>query len=221
MAHRAYGRAAIAAAAATWLCLMTTAGTAAEMAAEATPPPIQAIGKQQKINFHFQSFTTYYSCDGLENKVERILRALGTRAKVRVRSVDCSSGVARLPYVDIDVTSPVEATPEALAARDQDKSKSTRELAARVKGERLEGADAGEQFSAQWKRVSLSRGRLGLEPGDCELVEEVRRKVLPKLAVRIVQDDLSCSPHQLSLGQPKLEVEALVQLPKPDGDGKK
>ena len=27
---------------------------------------------------------------------------------------------------------------------------------------------------------------------------------------------MHCAPHQLSVGQPKLEVEALVALPKPD-----
>jgi hypothetical protein len=39
---------------------------------------------------------------------------------------------------------------------------------------------------------------------------------LPKLAVRVVDDDVQCSPNQLSPGQPRLEVEALVELPKAD-----
>ncbi len=76
--------------------------------------------------------------------------------------------------------------------------------------------DSLEQFPAQWRRVSLTRGRLNLEPGDCELIEEIQKKVLPKLAVRIVNDDVQCTPNQLTLGQPRLEVEALVELPKPD-----
>jgi hypothetical protein len=62
----------------------------------------------------------------------------------------------------------------------------------------------------------LSRGRLDLEPGDCELVEEIQKKVLPKLAARIVDNDVRCSPHQLTLGQPRLKVEVLVEMPKPD-----
>jgi hypothetical protein len=39
---------------------------------------------------------------------------------------------------------------------------------------------------------------------------------LPKLAVRIVEDETHCTPGQLTLGQPQLQVDALVALPKPD-----
>jgi hypothetical protein len=118
-----------------------------------------------------------------------------------------------MPRVTITVTTPVEATPQALA--DRDKSKSKRELSARVRGKREDPA-ALAPFPAQWKRVSLSRGSGGLEAGDCELIDELRRKVLPKLATRVVKDSMRCTPHQLPIGQPQLEVEALVALPKPD-----
>jgi hypothetical protein len=47
-------------------------------------------------------------------------------------------------------------------------------------------------------------------------MEEMRRKVLPKLAVRVVGDNLQCSPNQLMLGRPKLDVDALIEMPKPD-----
>jgi hypothetical protein len=181
---------------------------------QALAPPVQAIWKPQEIKFWFQSFTTFYSCGALERKIERVLHHLGVRAQVDVRSVECLSGVARMPRVTILASSPVEATPEALAERE--KSRSTLELIARVRGKRGEEAVAFEQFPAQWQRVSLSKGALDLEPGDCELIEQLHRKVLPKLAVRVVQDDLHCTPHQLTLGQPRLEVEALLELPEPD-----
>ena len=84
-----------------------------------------------------------------------------------------------------------------------------------MRGEK-EDAEALAEFPAHWKRISLSRGDLDLEPGDCELIDQLRRKVLPRLAVRAVKDDTQCSPHQLSPGQPKLQVDALVALPKPD-----
>ena len=118
-----------------------------------------------------------------------------------------------MPRVTVSVSAPVEATPQAIAERDKGKSK--RELAARVRGE-IEDPAALAPFPAQWKRVSLSRGAVNLEPGDCELIDEVRRKVLPKLAVRLVKDGTQCTPHQVSMSQPQLEVEALVALPKPD-----
>jgi len=191
-----------------------------EAQAASAADPVQAIWKHQEIAFYFQSFTTFYSCTGLESKLERIMRELGVHARVKVRSADCPYTVARMPRVIMQVISPVEATPEALAERD--KNKSVRELAQRVRGKKNENPlDSLEQFPAQWRRVSLTRGRLDLQPGDCELIDELQKKVLPKLAVRTVRDDVQCSPNQLTLGQPRLEVDSLVELPKPDEAGGK
>lgn len=187
----------------------------AEAPAVTAADPVQAIWKHQEITFYFQSFTTFYSCTALEGKLERIMRALGVEANVRVRASECPYSVARMPRVVMRVAGPVEATPEALAERD--KNKSVRELAQRVRNKKSDDPhDSLEQFAAEWRRVSMSRGRLDLQPGDCELIEELTKKVLPKLAVRVVKDDVHCSPNQLSLGQPRLEVEALVEMPKPD-----
>lgn len=210
------------------LGLALFAGMPVALAQDATSPPaaaapavapagadtVQAIWKHQEITFYFQSFTTFYSCMGLEGKLERVMRALGVHANVRVRSADCPSSVARMPRVVMRVASPVEATPQAYAERD--KTRSVRELTERVRGKSANPVDSLEEFPAQWRKVSLTRGRLALEPGDCELIEELQRKVLPKLAVRVTDDDLRCSPNQLTLGQPRLQVEALVEVPKPD-----
>lgn len=175
------------------------------------PPPVPAIWKQQEINFYFHSFTTFYSCRSLADRVEELLLALGASPQTKVRSSGCiGNEIARTPYLRINVASPVEATPAALA--EAEKTRSTRELAARVRGERA--ADPSDRFPAYWKHVSLSRGEFNLEPGDCELIEQLKRKVLPKLAVRVVKDDMQCSPHQLTLGQPRLEVQALTEVPK-------
>lgn len=206
------------------LCLTLLFGMPAAGAADtgtAADEPVQAIWKHQEIAFYFQSFTTFYSCTGLEGKLERIMRELGVHAKVRVRSADCPASVARMPRVVMRVIGPVEATPDAIAERD--KNKSVRELTERVrgKGKSTHPLDSLEQFPAHWRRVSLTRGRLDLQPGDCELIEELQKKVLPKLAVRIVNDDVQCSPNQLTLGQPRLEVEALVEMPKADDASEK
>lgn len=202
-----------------WLTLLFSlpaAGVGEEQPPAATAvDPIQAIWKHQEVTFYFQSFTTFYSCTSLESKLERIMRELGVYARVKVRSADCPSAVARMPRVVMQVISPVEATPEALA--DRDKNKSVRELAERVRGKKNDHPlDSLEQFPAQWRRVSLTRGRLDLQPGDCELIDELQKKVLPKLSVRTVRDDVQCTPNQLTLGQPRLEVDALMEIPKPD-----
>lgn len=193
---------------------MTALAAADRTSADASPDTIEAIWKPQQITFYFQSFTSFYSCDGLESKLEKLLDALGARARAQVRAPECPSGVAQMPRVILDVVSPVEATAEALAERE--KGRSTRELAQRVRGKRPEDEALAENFRAHWRVVSLSRGELNLQPGDCELIDELRRKVLPKLAVRIVDDDVHCTPNQLSLNQPRLEVEALVAAPRPD-----
>jgi hypothetical protein len=173
--------------------------------------PVQAVWKQQEINFHFQSFTIFYSCRSLTDKIERLLLAMGAGPETKVRSSGCfGNEIARSPSLRINVTSPVEATPAALA--ELEKTRSTRELAARVRGVR--GPELNEQFPAHWQRVSLSRGQLNLEPGDCELIEQLKRRVLPRLAVRIIKDDTQCTPNQRAFTQPRLEVEALTALPR-------
>lgn len=180
---------------------------------QTSPRTVAAVWKPQEIGFHYQSFTTFYSCDALENRVEQILKAVGADRDLNVRSNGCpNGGIARLPYVQIRVSSPVEATPEALA--EIEKTRSTRELAARVRGEH--GPDIAEQFPAHWKHVNFDRGRLRLEPGDCELMDQLVRYVFPKLAVKVTKNQLGCSPNQPAFSQPRLEVDALFAI-KPEG----
>jgi hypothetical protein len=186
----------------------------ADATEQGSPEPVQAIWKNQEFAFYFQSQTTFYSCSSLEAKLERILKVLGVpKPYVKVRAVDCQGGPVRMPRVVMNITAPVLATPEAIAERDKGNSRLA--LTARVRGEKVD-PEALAPFPAQWQRVSLSRGAVGLEPGDCELIDELRRKVLPKLAIRIVKDSTHCTPQQLTLGQPQLEVEALAKVPKPD-----
>jgi hypothetical protein len=199
-------------------CLHHAIACAAEL--ETLPPPsdepVLAVWKAQEVTFYFQSFTTFYSCSSLETKVKRLLVAVGAHRDLKVRTRGCmsSNAISRMPHVEIKLLSPVEATPEALA--EFDKTRSTRELAARVRGDAKLAQLAEEQFPAQWQRVSLSRGKLNLEPGDCELIDQLKKKVLPKLAIRVVDDGVECVPNQISMSQPKLIVDALAPMAKPD-----
>jgi hypothetical protein len=190
----------------------------------------RALVKSQEIKFSYNSFSSFYSCDGIEGKVKRLLLALGATKDLEVEARSCAESSeligdlrrsptttsSRSPLVTIRVTSAVEATPENIA--ELEKTRSQRELSARVRGDRGTALDAEAQFDAPWKAVSLSRGSLGLEPGDCELVDALRKQVLPKLGVRVVKDNLKCSPRQGNRFQPQLEVEAL-QLPPPPEAG--
>ena len=99
-----------------WLTLLFSLPALGVAADEAVEPeaeaasaadPVQAIWKHQEIAFYFQSFTTFYSCTGLESKLVRIMRELGVHARVKVRSADCPYSVARMPRVIMQVISPV------------------------------------------------------------------------------------------------------------------
>ena len=61
------------------------------------------------------------------------------------------------------------------------------------------------QFAALMPRV--------LEPGDCELVEEFRDLLLPMFAVRNIDSNLTCVPHQVSAGGLRLGFETFVAAP--------
>jgi hypothetical protein len=191
------------------------AAVAAESPADTQSAPVSAVWKPQEIGFHYQSFTTFYSCRALEGRVEQILLALGAdKESLQVRSTGCEGGrIARLPYLRIKLKSPVEATPEVLA--ELESTRSTRELAARVKGERA--PDSDERIDAYWKPVALFRGRLRLDPGDCQLVEQMQREVFPKMGIRVTKDQVNCMPNQVSMTMPRLELEALIAAEKPDG----
>jgi hypothetical protein len=186
----------------------------AETAADTKPETVAAVWKPQEIAFHYQSFTTFYSCPALEARVELILLALGAdKRSLNVRASGCEMGrIAKVPYVRIRMTSPVEATPKVLAELESTRSK--RELAARVRGERPPETD--EQFDAYWKPVALFRSRLRLDPGDCPLVEQMQREVFPKIGVRVVKDQMNCMPNQTSLTMPRLDVEALMPVEQAD-----
>jgi hypothetical protein len=182
--------------------------------AQAVTTMVAAVWKPQEISFYFHSFTTFYPCPSLNDKVRRLLLQLGADRDIRVRSTGCDIGyaAARSPMVRIKLSAPAEATPEMLA--ELEKTRTTRELVARVRGG--ESMDVTAQFPAYWRRVALDRGVRNLDSGDCELIDAIKRQVLPQLAVRIVRDNMRCGPFQYSSAPVPLEVEALVAMPAAD-----
>ncbi|HEY5806944.1 MAG TPA: hypothetical protein VIT67_03210 [Povalibacter sp.] len=199
------------------LVAMAIAHAHASEAETETPPtatPVAAVWKPQEIVFHYQSLSTYYTCQALEDRVERVLKAAGAR-DLDVQTSGCESGyIARMPRVRIRIISPVEATPEAL--RELEETRSTRELAARLRGERP--PDIAEQFPATWERVALYRGKLRLDPGDCALIDQLKRYVFPKLAIRVTKDTSICVPNQLLRGHAQFEIDALKEVPRAAAD---
>lgn len=174
---------------------------------------VTAVWKAQQLNFEYRGYNTMYSCQSLEDKVEIILRTVGARDNVRLQSYVCNEqiGIARF---QISMQSPVIASEEnirELTARD-----SKDELVARVNGVQLASAADLERFPAVWKKVSFARDRyMRLERGDCELVEQLRQQILPRMSVQIVKDNIRCSSAMGNIGSPRLTVSALVPAKPP------
>ena len=175
---------------------------------------VQAVWKVQSLSFAYSGYATVYSCDALLHKVSEILQSLGARDTLRIHSVGCTDMVTH-GRMDITLESPVEATPENIEAITT--YNSTRELVARVRNEKLDRAEDVQRFPATWQTVAMSRDRqLKLGPSDCELVEQLRRDVLPHMSIRVEYDRLRCSPVFGNIGQPQLRVAALVALAEPE-----
>jgi hypothetical protein len=64
---------------------------------------------------------------------------------------------------------------------------------------------------AHWKIIDLLANRDPVDTaGDCELIEQIRQKVLPLFATRNVDYSSTCEPHQLLIGATRLKAEVLV-----------
>ncbi len=172
---------------------------------------VEAVWKVQSLSFAYSGYATVYSCDALLDRVREILQSLGARDTLRIRSWGCTDMVNH-GRMEITLESPVEATPENIEALTTYDDK--QQLVARVRNEPLLRAEDVQRFPATWKTVSMSRDRkLKLGPSDCELVEQLRRDVLPRMSIRVEHDRLRCSVAFGNIGQPQLRVAALVALP--------
>jgi len=181
---------------------------------------VQSTWKPVEIRYSYVGFTTAYNCDAAESKLKEILLTLGAHPQTRVVASGC---IANRPskdfFVTITTATPVAAADEAArssgsTARGRELSKSERELLDRLGAKK---AITSEEFPAIWKTVDLSRDRrLDLQPGDCELMAGLRDEVLPKLSIKVVSDQVRCTPKQLDIRTPELKVSALVPLPSAD-----
>ena len=192
-----------------WAAVLVLAASVANAQSAADESVVEAVWKPQRMNFVYRGYSTLYSCRSLQQKLQTILTTVGARGGVELRTYSCDDELA-IARFQIVLTSPVEATPENVEqlttydARD--------ELVAHVRGERLASAEDLPRFPAVWKTISFARSReMKLAPGDCELVEQLRRHILPRMAVQIVNDRVRCSPFG-NIGKPQLTVSALVPV---------
>lgn len=152
-------------------------------AASGTSEPAHWVKK--KLNFTYQGFTTHYSCEGLRDAVRGVLLELGARrSDLKVHAVGCTRGLGQpepAPSVagNFYVLEPAPSSAE-------------------------------HPVEAAWQRVNVRIGRSGLDAaGQCELVDQVKHKILPLFSTRNVEFKENCVPHQLMLNGSSLSVEVL------------
>lgn len=103
---------------------------------------------------------------------------------------------------------PVEVTPEILEELKKDRSR--RELVSRVTGDPTARFDDPIAFTAQRELVTLSRKTIGLEPEECELLDQMSASGFRELGIRVVRRGFVCDSERISRIAPELEVEALI-----------
>jgi hypothetical protein len=151
-------------------------------------------GTWQKHQYSFVSmgFTSTYSCDGLADKLKRLLLAAGARGDAKANAGACPS-----PFGRPDTLARADLVFYTLMPDSGDKQ---------VDGPRAGGA---------WRAVVLAANSPHeLALGDCELVEQFRAQLLPMFATRNIEDKTSCIPHQDSGSVINLKFESFAAAPK-------
>lgn len=187
------------------VCLALFAISSARGGEESPPDPVEAVWLAQRLTFHYRSQGQMYRCDILEYKVKRVLELLGARDRIVVRGMACRdfAGVVQL---EVLMESPVVATPENIRAITQYDSRD--ELIAQLRGVALPTAENIERFPAVWQRIALTRApRIHVDTGDCALIQQLRRQILPSMSVQIIKD---IDRTDCSQASPRLTVMALV-----------
>ena len=113
--------------------------------------------------------------------------------------------------VHVRAMMPTELTPDVAAELDRDKSR--RDLVSRMTGDPAASRNVPVMFPAQWQSVTLSRASIGLEPEECELIEQMSTGVLRQVGVRVVRRSRPCDPRRVSRIPPQLTAEVLVGIP--------
>jgi hypothetical protein len=168
---------------------------------------VDAIWRTQRLEFHYRSTSASYTCPGLKARLSAILRSVGVHESM---AMTCQgSEAARNIEIQLRASSPVEATAANVAAETEYDGK--QRLLAHLNGTQLPSAADLPRFSASWQRIDVHRQRqVRLAPGDCELLQQVRKQLLPKFAVEIELDGLNCHAGSATRIVHPLRVVALI-----------
>jgi hypothetical protein len=151
-------------------------------AGEGAGGPLPAVWKEQRLDFSSMGRTARYSCEGLRDKMRSLLLDLGARRDLKVSVLACDESAPLRrgylgPRLSIVFSSP--ALPDAVV-----QPLRTGDLSA---------------VDARYESFTLTSDAFrNYGVGDCELIEEFARQILPKLATKDVKQDITCIPYQAS-----------------------
>jgi len=149
-----------------------------------------AVWAPKELNFAYQGFTTKYSCDGLQERMRDVLLKLGARPDIQVRGFGCTRPVGPDPFASVSIKMNVLQPA---------------------------GQQGGPAVPVHWQRVDLLTGLYKHDPvdaaADCELIGQIKQKVLPLFATRNVDYSSTCELRHLLVGGTRLKAEVLVADP--------
>jgi hypothetical protein len=160
--------------------------SAAAAAAGQSAAIVPAAWTPKELEFTYQTgFTTKYSCDGLRDRMRKLLINLGAREDLQVHILGC-----------------VQLGPDLLPG-------------VRVKMSVLEPAREwaiGRTVPAHWKHVDLLADRDAVSASaDCELIQQIKQQVLPLFATRNLDYSARCEKNHLVVGGTRLTADVLVE----------
>ncbi|MGO9595710.1 MAG: hypothetical protein ACLQFF_03335 [Steroidobacteraceae bacterium] len=162
------------------MALAVSAAETPSPGAQGGTPATQAGSWQpHSYEFHYMGFTSTYSCDGLADKLQLLLRLAGARADAKVVPL-CTRGYGV----------PDELAQAKVVFSTLQLAKATSPGAS---------ATAAKSVDGVWRHVELApQHPFELQLGDCELVEQFRDTLLPMFVTRKLNNQVSCVPHQES-----------------------
>lgn len=168
--------------------LLGSAALAAEGAASAAAAE-PAHWNHDTAKFNYFGFTSHYTCDGIEGKVEQILRLFGARKGAKVRATGCERGPG---HPSPNAWLEVEFDAPAVGA----------------------GASPADTFSARWTKLEVAPNRpFDIGAGDCELFEQMRDVLTKNITTKDLAYEAHCVPHQTSLGAFSIKGQVLKEAP--------
>jgi hypothetical protein len=152
-----------------------------------TAKPQAGTWKEQEFDFQYSGFTSHYTCGGLREKMLVVLQELGARPGYTVQELYCGY-------------------PETLREHFPTVKLRFAALLPLAQG----AAAGGATVDGAWKPVNLV-GLNKLDRDECELAEQIAQDLLPLFAVRNVQKQTGCVPHQETINA-MLRLEVFAPL---------